>query len=86
MQQIDPGIYYEDSYLGVTLGALIMPRGTIMIDAPLRGEDARSWRSVLISQRSGPNRLLVNLDTHPDRTLGARAMECPIVAHKHTAQ
>jgi len=86
MQQIKRGIYYEDSYLGVTLGALVFSHGTILIDAPLRQEDARSWRSALLNQRGGTNRLLVSLDAHMDRTLGARALECTIVAHQKTAQ
>lgn len=86
MEQITRGIFCEDSYLGVTLGALIFPNGTIMIDAPLRGEDARSWRSILSNYREGSNRLLVCMDAHPDRSLGARAMETTIVAHKETAQ
>lgn len=86
MQQIERGIYYEDTYLGVTLGALVYPHGIIMIDAPLRSEDARSWRSALINQRGGPNRLLVSMDAHPDRTLGTRALDCTIIAHQKTAQ
>jgi hypothetical protein len=86
MQQIKRGIYYEDNYLGVTLGALVFSQGTIMIDAPLRPEDSRSWRSALLNQRGGTSRLLVCLDAHLDRTLGARAMECTIIAHQKTAQ
>lgn len=86
MQQIERGIYYEDSFLGVTLGALAFPHGVIAIDAPLRAEDARSWRASLINQRGGSNRLLVNLDAHPDRTLGARAMDSTVVAHMKSAQ
>jgi glyoxylase-like metal-dependent hydrolase (beta-lactamase superfamily II) len=30
--------------------------------------------------------LLINLDSHPDRTLGARALDCTIVAHFKTLQ
>jgi cyclase len=86
MQQIEKGIYYEDAYLGVTLGGLVFPFGTIMIDAPLRVEDARSWRSALLNQRGGSNRLLINLDAHPDRTLGAKTLDCTVVAHQKTAQ
>jgi cyclase len=86
MQSIERGIFYENAYLGVTLGALVFPHGVILIDAPLRGEDTRSWRSALINQRGGPNRLMVNLDAHPDRTLGTRALDCTIVAHQKTAQ
>ena len=35
---------------------------------------------------SGPERILINLDPHPDRTLGARAMDCSVLAHEKTAQ
>ncbi len=86
MEQLARGIFYEGSYLGVTLGGLVFSHGTIIIDAPLRAEDARSWRSTLLNQRGGTNRLLINLDAHPDRTLGSRAMECTIVAQQKTAQ
>ena len=86
MQLIERGIYYEDSFLGVTLGGLVFSHGTIIIDAPLRAEDARSWRSALLNQRGGSNRLLINLDANPDRTLGDRALECTILAHTKTAQ
>ena len=86
MHEISPGIYYEDAYSGVTLGTVIQPHGMIMIDAPLRAEDARSWRTALNSFAGGSSRLLVNLDSHLDRTLGSRALDCPIVAHQTTAQ
>lgn len=86
MQQIENGIVYEDSYLGVTLGALIFSQGTILIDAPIRPEDTRAWRAAVMTQRGGANRLLVSLDSHPDRTLGTRALECTIVAHQKAAQ
>lgn len=86
MQPITQGIYYENSYPGVTLGALAYPHGTLLIDAPLRAEDARSWRNALLSLGGNSRRLLVNLDSHTDRTLGARAMDCTIIAHQKTAQ
>jgi len=86
MQSVAPGIYYESNYPGVTLGAVIMPRGTLMIDAPLRPEDARTWRSVLLTQSRGTHRLLLNLDGHPDRTLGVRYMDCTVVAQKNVLE
>jgi glyoxylase-like metal-dependent hydrolase (beta-lactamase superfamily II) len=85
MEQIRHGIYVETAYSGVTLGAIVLPYGIVMIDAPMRPEDARTWRSALGNLGGGANRLLVNLDAHPDRTLGARAQECPIIAHQKTA-
>lgn len=86
MQQIKPRIFIENAYLGVTLGAIINSHGVVMIDSPLRPEDARSWRSALLNQGGGNNRILVTLDDHLDRTLGARALECTIIAHQKTAQ
>ena len=86
MREILPGIFIETAYPGVTLGAIILPQGTIMIDAPMHAEDTRSWRTALINQGGSSNRVLVNLDAHADRTLGSRAMECTIIAHQKTAQ
>lgn len=86
MRQIDEGIYYEDSFPGVTLGAIIYPDGIIGIDAPIRSEDARAWRSVLMDHRGWKNRFLVSLDSHPDRTLGAKSMETIVITHEMTAE
>jgi glyoxylase-like metal-dependent hydrolase (beta-lactamase superfamily II) len=86
MRKIDEGIYYEDSFPGVTLGAIIYPDGIIGIDAPIRSEDARAWRSVLMDHRGWKNRFLVSLDSHPDRTLGAKSMETTLITHEKTAE
>jgi cyclase len=85
MQIIADHVYIEDHYLGVTLGVIQQPRGLIQIDAPPSPEDSRSWRAALMSLSGGPERVLVNLDAHPDRTLGARAMDCTVLAQEKTA-
>ncbi len=86
MREIAKDIYIEDDYLGVTLGAIPLSHGMIQIDAPPSPEDCRAWRAALLNLGGGPERILINLDAHPDRTLGARAMDCTIVAHERTAQ
>jgi glyoxylase-like metal-dependent hydrolase (beta-lactamase superfamily II) len=86
MQSITNGIYYENAFAGVTLGAIIQPSGTLVIDTPLRAEESRSWKSVLLTQSRGTHRLLVNLDEHPDRTIGNRSMDITILAHQNTAE
>jgi len=86
MQTISSHLYIEDQYPGVTLGAVAVPHGLIQIDAPPAPEDGRSWRATLLGLNSGVERLLVNLDSHPDRTLGVRAMDCTVIAHEKTAQ
>lgn len=85
MQEIAPNVHIEDQYPGVTLGVIVTPRGLIQIDAPPSPEDVRSWRAALMNLGGGMERVLVNLDAHPDRTLGARAMDCMVIAHEKTA-
>lgn len=81
MHEIAPNIFYETTYAGVTLAAINWPHGLILLDSPFRAEDARSWRSALLNLGGGVDRLLVQLDAHPDRTLGARGMDCTILGH-----
>jgi len=85
MQEVKTGIFFENSYPGVTLGALVPPRGAILIDAPLRPEDSRAWRAALLNRSSGTERILIYMDAHPDRTIGARALESTIIAQQNTA-
>ena len=85
MQEITKNVHIEDQFPGVTLGVIVNPRGLIQIDAPPSPEDARSWRAALMNLGGGMERVLVNLDAHPDRTLGARAMDCTVIAHEKTA-
>jgi cyclase len=86
MQEISDNIFIENSYLGVTVGAISLSHGLLLIDAPPRPEDVRTWRTNLLNLGGGIERLLVNLDAHVDRTLGVRAMECTVVAHEKTSQ
>lgn len=86
MQSIADKVYVEDSLPGVTLGVISTPRGLALIDAPPSPDDSRTWRASLMGLGAGPDRVLINLDSHPDRTLGARAMDCTIIAHEKTAQ
>lgn len=85
MQEIIKNVYVEDQFPGATLGVIVTPRGLIQIDAPPSPEDARSWRAALMNLGGGMERALINLDAHPDRTLGARAMDCVVIAHEKTA-
>jgi cyclase len=86
MEQLAKNVYIEDKYTGVTLGVISQPRGLIQIDAPPSPEDGRSWRASLMGMGGGSERVLINLDAHPDRTLGVRAMDCTVIAHEKTAQ
>lgn len=86
MDSISKQVSIEEQYPGVTLGVISNSHGLIQIDAPPSPEDGRSWRASLMGLGSGPERILINLDPHPDRTLGARAMDCSVLAHEKTVQ
>lgn len=86
MRNIADNIHFDDSYAGVTVGAITMPQGTLAIDAPLRSEDARSWKATLLTLSRGTHRLMVILDIHADRTLGCKSIELPVVSHELTAE
>ena len=87
MQEIKPGIFYEESYPGTTIGAILLPRGMIFIDAPLRPEDGHRWKTTLLNRSQGTiHKLVICLDDHPDRTIGAKSLDCPILAHQSTAK
>jgi glyoxylase-like metal-dependent hydrolase (beta-lactamase superfamily II) len=85
MQAIHNDVFIEDSYPGVTLGVIARPRGLIQLDSPPAPEDGRSWRASLMNLNSGHERVLINIDSHPDRTFGARGMDCTIIANEKTA-
>lgn len=86
MQEIAPHVFIETGFPGTTLGAVNCPHGLVLVDAPFRAEDTRSWRATLLNLSGGVDRLLVNLDAHFDRTLGSRAMEVTIVSHDKLTQ
>lgn len=85
MQSIAKDIYISNEYPGATLGVINLPLGLIQIDAPPAPEDGRAWRAALLNMGGSSDRLLVNLDAHPDRTLGDRAMDCTVIAQEKTA-
>ncbi|MCD4753306.1 MAG: hypothetical protein K8R40_09570 [Anaerolineaceae bacterium] len=82
MQEIAENVYYEINHPGVVLGAVNTSHGLLMIDSPIYGDDARSWRSALMNYGSTGNRLLISLDAHHDRSLGLRNLECRLVGHE----
>ena len=84
MRSIAPGVYLETKYPGVGQGIIITDDGLLLIDSPPRAEDGRNWLATL--EDYGKPRYLVLLDSHPDRVLGARVIDLPIVAHDWTRQ
>ncbi len=84
MRSVGPGVLLETKFPGVMVGAVGSHGRLLLVDAPIRVEDGREWVSQL--GEKGKPRYLALLDHHPDRVLGARGFELPLVAHDTTRQ
>jgi len=84
MRTVASGVFLNSKFPGVTVGAVTSHGRLLLIDAPIRIEDAREWISQL--GEKGKPRSMVLLDHHPDRVLGARGLDIPILAHDETRQ
>lgn len=56
----------------------------LLVDMPLRPDDGRDWIGQLTS--TGRPKYLALMDQHPDRALGMRSFDLPIVAQDATLQ
>lgn len=84
MRKVISGIYYEDQYPGIALGLIETGNGLLLIDAPPRVEDGREWLGA--AAELGKPEYLALLDSHPDRTLGARIFDLRRIAQAETLQ
>ncbi len=86
MQEIATNVFLLNDYRGVVPGVIVRKEGTVLVDSPPCPQDSRLWRARCRNLGDSLNMLLVYLDAHADRTLGARMLEVPVVAHEHTVQ
>lgn len=82
MQRLRSGAFFETRYPGPILGAVPSEAGILLIDCPPRTDDSKDWIAQLLPH--GRPSYLAMLDHHPDRALGARAFDLPIIAHEAT--
>jgi len=79
MRELVKGVFLEEDYPGVRLGAVVADGAALLVDTPLRIEDGREWLAG-VGARGRP-RYLVLLDDHPDRVYGARGFDLALFAH-----
>jgi glyoxylase-like metal-dependent hydrolase (beta-lactamase superfamily II) len=82
MRKLRTGIFIETRYEGVILGAIPSEDGLLLVDCPLHTESVQEWLAQLAQH--GQPRYMVLLDYQPDRVLGARVLDIPIIAHDKT--
>ena len=85
MKKIKSNVYIESSYPGVTVGAIFFSEGTLLVDSPLRPEDSHAWLAALSEHGIKDATMLVNQDSHPDRSLGAQELNRPLLMHSDAA-
>jgi glyoxylase-like metal-dependent hydrolase (beta-lactamase superfamily II) len=81
MHKLATGVYYESRFAGVDVGLVVCKDDLFLVDCPLRFEESKEWLNT-VSER-GTVRYLALLDAHPDRVLGSRAFDVPLLAHDH---
>ncbi len=83
MREIATHVYLEDRYPGPVLGLAVLARGLLLIDTPPCPDSAQAWQHAIRAMNGGfPDRVLVLLDQHPDRSLGAAILSSTVVAHE----
>ncbi len=83
MRTILSGITIENAYPALTVGAIAGDGEVLLVDFPLRADDAKEWLGQI--SELGKPRYLAVLDQHPDRVLASRNIEIPRAAHNATA-
>lgn len=83
MRKISSTVQIETKYLGVVV-SVIHDGELLIVDYPLRQEEGQEW--LLQVSELGFPRYLAMMDSHPDRVLGARNAEIPIIGHSSTAE
>jgi glyoxylase-like metal-dependent hydrolase (beta-lactamase superfamily II) len=84
MREIAKGVFLQEGYPGVRLGAVVADGTALLIDSPLRLEDGREWLAE-VGARGRP-RYLVLLDDHPDRVYGARGLDLALIAQSQARE
>ena len=84
MRKIKSRVYSENRFIGVHLGMVTTSEGVLLIDCPLKVEDAKEWLSQ-VSEYGKPCYMAL-LDAYPDRVLGARIIDLPLIAQDQTLE
>lgn len=84
MRKLTRNAWIESRFGGLTIGALASDSDILLVDCPLRTDDVREWLSQV--NALGTPRFLAMLDGYPDRVLGARVVDLPILAQDRTLE
>ncbi len=84
MRKIKNKVYIESKYSGVHLGMVSTSEGVLLVDCPVKVDDTKEWLSQV--GEYGVPRYMALLDAHPDRVLGSRVLDLPLIAQDRTLE
>jgi len=79
MQEIVPGVFIFEEYPIVTTGFVVHEGQGLVVDCPYTEDDVHEWLETL-SQIAEP-RYCVLTDHSPERSIGARIIQLPLIAN-----
>lgn len=84
MQEIASNVFIEHNSLGLIAGIVRTENGTVLIDSPVRKDEASSWRGATARMVTGHPKYMILLDTNYDRLLSVKGTDCVVVAHSES--
>jgi glyoxylase-like metal-dependent hydrolase (beta-lactamase superfamily II) len=80
MQEIVSGVYITQDYPIVTTGYVVQGGRGLAVDCPYTEEDVQAWLKKL--EALAEPAYCVLTDHHPERSIGARIIQLPLIAHE----
>jgi glyoxylase-like metal-dependent hydrolase (beta-lactamase superfamily II) len=84
MRRIASQVWVEDKYPSGEVGLIASQGEVMLIDPPLLIDDVKQWLAEV--EDLGEVRYITLIDSHPDRVLGARALDIPRIGHDLTLE
>jgi cyclase len=82
MEKVKDNIYVETEYLGCNASFVITSEGIVMVDTPLKPEDAFQWRREIY--KNGNIKYIINTDHHKDHAIGNYYFGADTIMHEGT--
>ena len=84
MRRVASQVWFEDKYPSGEIGVIASQDEVLLIGTPLLVDDVKQWLTEV--EGSGAVRYVALLDSHPDRVLGTRALDLPLIGHDLTLE
>lgn len=84
MRRVASQVWIENKFPSGTIGLIASEGEVMLIDTPLLVDDVKQWLAEV--EQYGQVRFVVLMDSHPDRVLGSRIIDCASIGHDLTLE